>query len=155
MKMETWGILNGITGLYRLQKAGLLESVVDGDTLQLLKASLDWRTFVDIGEHYGLIDKPTNYYGVAFGIARYRELLGWEPEGHSSQLLQRFLEHIERYSGELCFMDETPGDGRFDRYSILVPAELTTTDPGNRLAGAGEDQDHAEKVGPYFPAACQ
>jgi len=126
MKMETWGILNGITGLYRLQKAGLLENVVDKDTLQLLKEALDWRTFVDAGDHYALIGKPTNYYGVAFGIARYRELLGWEQEEHSRKLLNRFLEHIEQYSGELCFMDETPGDGRFDRYSILVPAELTT-----------------------------
>ena len=126
MKMETWGILNGIIGLYRLKRAGLLESVVDQDTLQLLKDSLNWRTFVDVDDHYALISKPTNYYGVAFGIARYRELMGWEQEEHSRQLLDRFLEHIEQYSGELCFMDETPGDGRFDRYSILVPAELTT-----------------------------
>lgn len=126
MKMETWGILNGITGLYRLKKAGLLESIVDKDTLLSLKKALDWRTFVDIENHYALIGKPTNYYGVAFGIARYRELLGWEPEEHSRRLLDRLLEHIEQYSGELCFMDETPGDGRFDRYSILVPAELTS-----------------------------
>ena len=125
MPMETWGILNGITGLYRLQKAGLLEKVVDEETLAPLKVSMDWRTFIDIDDHYALIKKPTNYYGVAFGIARYRELLGWEPEGHSKHLLARLMEHIDQYSGELSFMDETPGDGRFDRYSILVPGELT------------------------------
>lgn len=126
MKMETWGILNGITGLYRLKKAGLLETIVDPETLESLKKSLDWRTFVDIDNHYALIHKPTNYYGVAFGIARHRELLGWEPEGHSRHLLNRLIEHIDQYSGELCFMDETAGDGRFDRYSILVPSELTS-----------------------------
>lgn len=126
MKMETWGILNGIIGLYRLKKAGLLETVVDPETLESLKKSLDWRTFVDIDNHYALIHKPTNYYGVAFGIARHRELLGWEPEGHSRHLLDRLIEHIDQYSGDLCFMDETPGDGRFDRYSILVPSELTS-----------------------------
>lgn len=125
MEMETWGILNGITGLYRLKVNGLLEKVVDRETLEILKKSMDWRTFVDVENHYALIHKPTNYYGVAFGIARYRELLGWEAEGHSTQLLNRLIEHIHRYSGELCFMDETPGDGRFDRYSILVPSELT------------------------------
>jgi len=126
MPMETWGILNGISGLYRLKKAGLLEQVVDEETLEKLKTSMDWRTFVDIEDHYALIHKPTNYYGVAFGIARHRELLGWEPEGHSTHLLNRLMEHIDRYSGDLCFMDETPGEGRFDRYSILVPSELAS-----------------------------
>lgn len=126
MPMETWGILNGISGLYRLKKAGVLQKAVDRETEEKLKVSMDWRTFVDADRHYALIHKPTNYYGVAFGIARYRELMGWEPEGHSRHLLDRLLEHIDQYSGELCFMDETPGEGRFDRYSILVPSELTS-----------------------------
>lgn len=132
MKMETWGILNGITGLYRLQCAGLLEKVVDPETLTRLRQAFDWRTFVDEADHYALIHKPTNYYGVAFGIARHRELLGWEPEGHSRHLLNRLMEHIDRYSGALSFMDETPGQGRFDRYSVLVPSELTA-----QLLGTG------------------
>ena len=126
MPMETWGILNGISGLYRLKKAGLLEKVVDPETLEKLRISMDWRTFVDVENHYALIHKPTNYYGVAFGIARHRELLGWEKEGHSKILLDRLMEHIDQYSGEFSFMDETPGEGRFDRYSILVPSELAS-----------------------------
>lgn len=60
MKMETWGILNGISGLYRLKKAGLLEQIVDAQTLEKLKKSMDWRTFVDVEEHYALIHKPTS-----------------------------------------------------------------------------------------------
>lgn len=124
LPMETWGILNGITGLYRLKTAGLLEEAVEKETMESLKKSLDWRTFVDIDDHYRLIGKPTNYYGVAFGIAKYRELMGWENEGHSRVLLDRLMEHIHQYSGELGYMDETAGDGRFDRYSILIPGEM-------------------------------
>lgn len=125
MKMETWGILNAIEGLYRLRQHGLLESAVDEETLKLLKQNLDWRTFVDENDHFALIDKPTNYYGVAFGIARYRELLQWEEEKYSEILLNKLTKHISRYSGAYGFMDETPGAGRFDRYSILISAEIT------------------------------
>ena len=125
MPMETWGILNGIEGLWRLRQHGLLETLVDADTLDSLRASMDWRTFVDVSADYALIHKPTNYYGVAFGIARYRELLGWDEPGAARILLDHLLAHIRRYSGELGFMDETQGDGRFDRYSLLVPGELT------------------------------
>ena len=125
MKMETWGILNAMEGLYRLAQKGLLEAAVDEDVMAILRAALDWRTFVDEDDHFALIDKPTNYYGVAFGIARYRELLGWEPVKYSAILLDRLMEHITQYSGAHGFMDETPGFGRFDRYSILIPAEIT------------------------------
>ena len=98
MEMETWGILNGVRGLSRLKKAGLLERVVDEETLEKMKVSMDWRKFVDIDDHYALIHLPTNYYGVAFGIAGHRELLGWDEEGYSQKLLERFLEHIDRFS---------------------------------------------------------
>lgn len=125
MEMRTWGILNALIGLYRLHRKDLLHKVVDSETQELLLKSLDWRTFVDEEKHYALINKPTNYYGVAFGIARYRELLGWEPVYHSKYLLERFIEHIDRYSGDLEFMDETPGEGRFDRYTMVAPGEVT------------------------------
>lgn len=140
LPMETWGILNGITGLYRLRTAGLLESVVDIETMDSLKKALDWRTFVDVKEHYKLIHKPTNYYGVAFGIARYRELLGWEPEGHSRVLLDRLMEHIDQYSGELSYMDETAGNGRFDRYSILIPSEIISLIMATKMEVPGKIQ---------------
>ena len=126
MKMETWGILNGVIGLRRLQLAGLLPAVVDEDTMDVLKTAMDWRTFVDVNDNYALINKPTNYYGVAFGIARHREMLGWEPEGYTEILLDCLMRHIEHYSGEFCYMDETKGEGRFDRYSILIPSEVTS-----------------------------
>ena len=125
MKMETWGSLNAIEGIWRLKQHGQLEAAADAETLAILKKALDWRAFVDERNHFALIDKPTNYYGVAFGIARYRELLGWEEEKYSPILLDILMDHISRYSGAYGFMDETPGAGRFDRYSILIPAEIT------------------------------
>lgn len=125
MKMETWGILNGLTGLYRLKEAGVYRRVVSRETDETLKRIMDWHTFVDEEKDYALIHKPTNYYGVAFGIARFRELMGWDPVGKSEILLEHLLNHISRYSGEYGFMDETQGEGRFDRYSLLIPAEIT------------------------------
>lgn len=125
MEMETWGILNALTGLYRLKTAGVYEEVVSRQARQIFQKCLDWHTFVDESQGYALIDKPTNYYGVAFGIARLRELLGWDQPGHSRILLDCLLDHISRYSGAFGFMDETKGEGRFDRYSILIPAEIT------------------------------
>lgn len=125
MEMETWGILNGLSGLYRLKTAGLYGQAVSGAAHERLKAAMDWRTFVDEKKGWALIHKPTNYYGVAFGIARFRELLGWEAQGASAVLLDKLLDHISRYSGEYGFMDETKGEGRFDRYSLLIPAEVT------------------------------
>lgn len=125
MKMETWGILNGLTGLYRMKTAGIYEQTVSEATREKLKISMDWHTFVDEEKDYALIHKPTNYYGVAFGIARFRELMGWDLVGKSTILLEHLLNHISQYSGEYGFMDETQGEGRFDRYSILIPAEIT------------------------------
>lgn len=126
MPMETWGILYSLEGLYRLKEHGLLEQEVNPSDMENIKAVMDWRTFVDEEHDFELIHKPTNYYGVAFGIARYRELLGWEPLGYSEILLNHLLNHITQYSGSYGFMDETKGDGRFDRYSILIPGEITS-----------------------------
>lgn len=127
MEMKTWGILRCLSGLCRLHAKGVLEQVVGEETINRLQASLDWRTFVDENNNYKLVDLPTNYYGVAFNIARCREQLGWEKENHSTYLLNHLLEHIEKYSGEHAFMDETDGDGRFDRYSIVIPGELASS----------------------------
>lgn len=125
MKYETWGILYALEGIYRLKQNAMLEKAVEPDDLETLRKVLDWRTFVDTEKDFALIGKPTNYYGVAFGIARYRELLEWEPVHYSGILLDHLLDHISRYSGAYGYMDETRGAGRYDRYSILIPAEIT------------------------------
>ncbi|MBV8036562.1 hypothetical protein [Roseateles sp.] len=121
--IESWGIYYALMALNRLRKAGLLEAAVEPDCLRLLQAKLDWRHFVD-EQTLRLKALPTNYYGVAFGIARLRMLLQWEDASASETLLAKTLDHYERYSGEFGFSDETEGEGRFDRYSILLAAEF-------------------------------
>jgi hypothetical protein len=61
---------------------------------------------------------------VAFSIARLRLLMGWEDAKSSEILLDRMLKHYADYSGSYGFSDETDGEGRFDRYSILLAAEI-------------------------------
>lgn len=123
MPIESWGIYYAMMALNRLRKAGLLEAAVEPECLALMRQKLDWRSFVD-SENLRLKDLPTNYYGVAFGIARLRMLMGWEPVSGSEALLAKTLDHYERFSGEFGFSDETDGEGRFDRYSILLAAEF-------------------------------
>jgi hypothetical protein len=123
MDNHTWGIYYYIGALYRLKEAGLLERAVRPATLEALRRKLDWRTFVR-QPSFELIDLPTNYFGVAFSIARLRLLLGWEDARASEVLLDRMLKHYADYSGTYGFSDETDGQGRFDRYSILLAAEI-------------------------------
>jgi hypothetical protein len=125
IEMSTWGYINYVIGLYRLKQKGIFEKVVKPETEELLRKVIDWRTFVNVSD-LSLIDKPTNYYNVAFAVAKYRELLGWENEGYSIKLFEKLMEHIKAYSGEYLFMDETKGEGRFDRYSVLVAGEVAT-----------------------------
>ena len=123
MENHTWGIYYYLQALYQLKKAGLLEDAVSPATLAKLKTTLDWRKFVTQPD-YELISLPTNYFGVAFSVARLRMLLGWEDASAGQILLDKMLKHYESYSGKFGFSDETAGEGRFDRYSILLIAEI-------------------------------
>lgn len=121
---DSWGIYYYVAALNRLREAGLLEQALDGATLARLRERLDWRRFVDVAQDYTLINLPTNYYGVAFSIARLRYLMGWEDASGSEVLLAKTIKHYETYSGEFGFSDETDGEGRFDRYSVLLIGEI-------------------------------
>jgi hypothetical protein len=123
MDNHTWGIYYYLSVLRSLQQAGLLEQAIAPATLARLRQQLDWRTFVTVPD-YKLIKLPTNYYGVAFSVARLRYLLGWEDDSGAKQLLDKMLWHYKTYSGQFGFSDETDGEGRFDRYSILLIAEI-------------------------------
>jgi hypothetical protein len=128
---DTWGVYYYCQALHMLREAGLLEQAVSPQTLAKLKVKLDWRRFVREGD-LTLIDLPNNYYGVAFSVARLRHQLGWEDVSASEALLERTLDHYRKYSGEYGFADETDGDGRFDRYSVLLIGEIS-----HRLIEAG------------------
>jgi hypothetical protein len=120
---ESWGIYYYVSALHQLANAGLLDRAVRPATLAKLKAKLDWRRFVR--SDLTLIDLPNNYYGVAFSIARLRHLMGWEDAKASDALFARMLDHYRRYSGKYGFADETEGNGRFDRYSVLLIGEIS------------------------------
>lgn len=120
---DSWGIYYYVSALHELEGAGLLEEAVSPETLARLRARLDWRAFVREPD-LTLIDLPNNYYGVAFSIARLRFLLGWEDASASEALLAKTLQHFRDYSGEYGFADETSGEGRFDRYSVLLIGEI-------------------------------
>jgi hypothetical protein len=128
---DTWGIYYYCQALHMLKDAGLLDQAVSPETQAKLKAKLDWRRFVHQGD-LTLINLPNNYYGVAFSVARLRYRLGWEDASASEALLARTLDHYRKYSGEYGFADETDGDGRFDRYSVLLIGEIS-----HRLIEAG------------------
>ncbi len=120
---DTWGAYYYVLALDKLRRAGLLDQAVDRLTLAKLRVHLDWRMFVD-ADSYDLIDHPNNYYVVAFAIARLRHDMGWESEDGANHLYQRILAHYQAYSGDFGFADETDGEGRFDRYSVLLAGEL-------------------------------
>ncbi len=61
-------------------------------TLDKLKTRLNWTPFVNPAD-YSLIGLPTNYYGVAFSIARLRHLMGWEGPEASEPLLPKMINH--------------------------------------------------------------
>ena len=128
---DTWGVYYYCQALLMLKQAGLLDQAVSPAALETLKAKLDWRRFVREGD-LTLINLPNNYYGVAFSVARLRYRLGWEGAGASEALLERTLDHYRKYSGEYGFADETDGEGRFDRYSVLLIGEIS-----HRLIEAG------------------
>lgn len=120
---DTWGVYYYMSALWKLRQAGLLEQAISPATLAQLHTQLDWRPFVNQSD-WTLINLPTNYYGVAFSIARLRHLMGWEDASASEALLGKMVEHYARYSGEYGFSDETDGEGRFDRYSVLLIGEI-------------------------------
>jgi hypothetical protein len=120
---ETWGTYYYLLAIDKLRAAGLLERALDDTTLASLHTRLDWRPFVEPGT-FRLIDHPNNYYVVALAIARLRHRLGWEDGAAADAIYAKAADHYVRYSGEYGFADETDGEGRFDRYSVLLAGEL-------------------------------
>jgi hypothetical protein len=120
---DTWGAYYYLSALNKLREAGRLKDAVDPLTLAKLRVRLDWRMFVDV-DTYQLIDHPNNYYCVAFAIARLRTRMGWEDGAPAEKLYAKIAEHYALYSGPYGFADETDGEGRFDRYSVLLAGEI-------------------------------
>nr|WP_295106651.1 hypothetical protein [uncultured Caulobacter sp.] len=120
---DSWGAYYYLSALNKLREAGRLKDAVDPLTLAKLRVRLDWRMFVDV-DTYALIDHPNNYYCVAFAIARLRTRMGWDDGAPAEKLYAKIAEHYDLYSGQYGFADETDGEGRFDRYSVLLAGEI-------------------------------
>ena len=151
---EGWGIYYYLSALNALRKAGELNRAVDPATLARLRVRLDWRSFVDV-KTFKLIDLPNNYYCVAFGAARLRMLLGWEDASGAETLMAKMLKHYREYSGVYGFADETDGDGRFDRYSILLSGEITQRFLQTEFGAAAGSAGLAPQIGGCHAAASQ
>ncbi|MET0533377.1 MAG: hypothetical protein ABW171_04055 [Steroidobacter sp.] len=166
---DSWGIYYYLSALASLERAGRLKGTIDPLTLAKLRVRLDWRSFVDV-DSYALIDHPNNYYCVAFAIARLRHKLGWEDDKGAQRLYAAMTNHYREHSGPYGFADETDGEGRFDRYSVLLAAEIaqrfieTGDQPPQeiigwlrksidvmmiRLSSRGEGFEYGRSLGPY------
>ena len=169
---DSWGIYYYLVALNGLRKAGLLDDSLDRLTLAKLRVKLNWRMFVD--DSYTLIDHPTNYYCVALGIALLRTQMGWEDGTGAEKLFAKIVAQYQRYSGEYGFSDETDGEGRFDRYSVLLAGEIAHhfVETGNkvppealtwlrksvdvmllRMHADGEGFEYGRSLGPYSETA--
>jgi hypothetical protein len=169
---DTWGIYYYLVALNGLREAGFLQDSVDRLTLAKLRVKLNWRMFVD--DSYTLIDHPTNYYCVALGIALLRTQMGWEDDSGAQKLFAKIMAQYQRYSGEYGFSDETDGEGRFDRYSVLLAGEIAHhfLETGNtvppealtwlkrsaqvmlsRMHADGEGFEYGRSLGPYSETA--
>ncbi|WP_333500673.1 hypothetical protein [Kluyvera genomosp. 2] len=120
---DNWGKYYFLQALLRLQQQRVLEQVLTAGQLAVLRGKLDWQEMVEETTWQLKSCFPTNFYGVAFSVARLRFLLGWESERASQEILQRLLEHYRAHAENGC-CDETRGHGRFDRYSVLLVAEI-------------------------------
>jgi hypothetical protein len=170
---DSWGIYYYLSALNALQRAEMLRQALDPLTLARLRVRLDWRTFVDV-DTFKLIEHPSNYYCVAFAIARLRHELGWEDESGAKRLFAAIDAHYLKYSGPHGFSDETDGEGRYDRYSVLLAGELAqrfleTGDAPppqvvewlrksvavmlSRLNPRGEGFEYGRSLGPYSETA--
>jgi hypothetical protein len=170
---DSWGIYYYLCALAALDRTGHLKEALDPLTLAKLRVRLDWRTFVD-RDSYALIEHPNNYFCVAFAIARLRHQLGWEDAEGAKKLYAAMTAHYLEYSGAYGFADETEGEGRFDRYSVLLAGEIAQrfmetgdTPPVQvvdwlrksvavmlpRLNSRGEGFEYGRSLGPYGETA--
>jgi hypothetical protein len=170
---DSWGIYYYLVALNKLKKAGYLNRAIDRLSMAKLRVRLDWRSFMD-RDTYELIDHPNNYKCVAFAIARLRAELGWESLEAANEIYKTIGQHYDAYSGPYGFADETDGDGRFDRYSVLLAGEIanhfvqTGVQPPQqvkawlrksadvmlmRINSKGEGWEYGRSLGPYGETA--
>lgn len=123
--LNTFGILSFIRGILTLKKHGLYDEVISTDIEDILKKKLHWNVFMREDSLDFRHQRASNYYGVAFRIAMYRESLGWDDKANSQVFLERLYAKLTINSEATLYMDENfEGYGRYDKYTFTVAAEL-------------------------------
>lgn len=123
--LKTWGKLNALRGTYALYETGFLATLPE-DCIQILREKTRYDDFYDTKRKMLLGNYPSNYYQVALGCAGIREAIGWDEPGECDIILEKLFSVMSDFS-DSGWMDERPPYGRFDRYSMMVAAELTDT----------------------------
>lgn len=122
--LKTWGKFGALRGMCILKKEGLLDCLTLEEQ-NIIRDRTDYSDFYD-KEKGVLKGAPTNYYQVAMACAGLREELGWENDGYCEIIKDKLLSVMSGFSKD-GWMDEQPPYGRFDRYSMMISAELIDT----------------------------
>lgn len=125
MSLNTFGILEFLSGINELKRLSLYELIVDEAVERDLKSKLHWHTFINPLTLEFTRPLAKNYYGVAIRIALLREHIGFDEDGSSDALVDKFFEMVPENDDGTIYMDETDGQGRYDKYSLNVASELS------------------------------
>ena len=119
---KTWGKMSLLSVLCAMKERGEL-SLLSEDLLACLREKTDFRDFYDVREKKLLGPTAANYVHVAASCAKRRALLGWESEETVSAITEHLLRTVSS-CGEGGFLDDEPGEGRYDSYSFMVARHL-------------------------------
>ncbi len=119
---KTWGKLSLLSVLCAMKERGELALLPEG-VFECLREKTDFRDFYDIREKKLLGPTAANYIHVAASCAKQRQMLGWESEETVSVITEHLLSTVDAGVGD-GFLDDQPGEGRFDSYTFMVAKSL-------------------------------
>ncbi|MBQ8689346.1 MAG: hypothetical protein IJ515_03170 [Clostridia bacterium] len=121
---KTWGKIAILRAFNTLNKAGLVGRV-DAELAERVREKTEYDDFFD-KEKLDTRGMATNYMQVAMACAGYRESLGWENGGYAEKIKEKLVGILAEKAENGWLDDEVPY-GRFDRYSVVLPAEFADT----------------------------
>lgn len=121
-KCHTWGKLSILSVLCAMKERDEL-SLLPVDLFSCLREKTDFRDFYDPHARKLLGPTAANYVHVAATCAKRRSLLGWESEETVAAITEHLLCTLSA-SGGKDFLDDEPGEGRYDSYTFMVARHL-------------------------------
>lgn len=119
---KTWGKLSLLSVLTEMKERDEL-SLLSEELLRALREKTDFRDFYDEREKKLLGPTAANYVHVAASCAKGRSRLGWESEATVSAITEHLLRTVAA-NGAGGFLDDEPGEGRYDSYTFMVARHL-------------------------------